>query len=173
MNHMDHQEVSLNEMLMARERRVMIQTRLLGDYHVPLVCFTMNIPGPVKVFDNIPEVFGEGCEQIEKVLEQNHISFYLEECIRDKTGYEAFYCVDDSAEHLKQLMSGLEDNSMIGRLYDIDVLRADGRKVSREDFKLPPRKCLLCGESAHSCSRSRRHSVEELTARIREILKNA
>ena len=41
-------EVTLLEMLEARERRVERQRRLLEEYHATLVCFTMNIAGPVK-----------------------------------------------------------------------------------------------------------------------------
>ena len=38
-------EVSLLEMLDARERRVEHQQALLAQYHKPLICFTMNIAG--------------------------------------------------------------------------------------------------------------------------------
>ena len=41
-------QVSLMEMLDARERRVQHQQMLLQQYHKPLICFTMNICGPVK-----------------------------------------------------------------------------------------------------------------------------
>ena len=40
--------VSLVQMLDARERRVQHQQALLAQYHKPLICFTMNICGPVK-----------------------------------------------------------------------------------------------------------------------------
>lgn len=164
-------EISLEEMLIARETRVNLQSTLIRDYHVPLICFTLNIPGPVKVFDGIPETFDNGCEQIEHVLEQNKISFFRAECIKEKTGFEAFYCADGSPEKLKRLMTPLEDNSAAGRLYDIDIICTDGLKVSREDLGLPVRSCLLCGENAHACSRSRRHTVDELVKRIKDILK--
>ncbi len=35
---------------------------------------------------------------------------------------------------------------------------------------MPPRRCLLCGEQAQVCARSRRHSVEDLTERISKML---
>ena len=41
-------EVTLPEMLDVRERRAARQRELLGQYHAPLISFTMNIPGPVK-----------------------------------------------------------------------------------------------------------------------------
>lgn len=162
--------VTLEEMLIAREKRVMIQSTLIQSYRVPLICFTLNIPGPVKVFDNLPEIFSDGCEQIEHILERNKISFFHAQSVEEKTGREAFYCADGSPEDLKKWMTALEDGSTIGRLYDIDVLRIDGTKVSREEFGMAPRKCLLCDEYAHACSRNRTHSVEELITHIRKII---
>ena len=57
-----------------------------------------------------------------------------------------------------------------GSRYVSDVLRADGTKVSREELGFAPRCCLLCGQPAHVCSRSRAHSVAELTEEITRIL---
>ena len=45
------EEVALEDMLNARERRAAIQRSLLDEFHCPLVCLTLNIPGPVKVLD--------------------------------------------------------------------------------------------------------------------------
>lgn len=43
-------EVSLEDMLDAREHRQDIQRMLLSQYHLPVISFTLNIVGPVKVF---------------------------------------------------------------------------------------------------------------------------
>ena len=40
-------EVTLSQVLEARERRVQAQQRLLVRHSLPLIPFTMNIPGPV------------------------------------------------------------------------------------------------------------------------------
>lgn len=53
-------EVSLMEMLDARERRVQRQRVLLEQYHRPLICFTMNICGPVKDSPLIRRGFARG-----------------------------------------------------------------------------------------------------------------
>ena len=155
------EEVSLQEMLAARERRCYLQTQLLHQYKKSLISFTLNIPGPVKVLTDVPEAFASGCQRIETLLK---------ETIKEKTGYEAFYSVDANPDFIKELMVSLEDQDRLGRLFDIDVLRPDGSKVSREDMGSAPRTCLLCGQPAHVCSRSRRHSVAELTAEIGKIL---
>mgnify|MGYP005878832487 CR=1 FL=1 len=44
-------EVSLLEMLDARERRVQHQQALLAQYHKPLICFTMNIAAGIPLPD--------------------------------------------------------------------------------------------------------------------------
>lgn len=164
------EDVSLQEMLAAREQRVYLQTQLLQQYKKSLISFTLNIPGPVKVLPGVPEAFLEGCRRIEALLKERLILVQHMETIKEKTGYEAFYSVDANPDFVKELMVSLEDADRIGRLFDIDVLRTDGSKVSREDLGFPPRTCLLCSQPAHVCSRSRSHSVAELTAEIRQIL---
>ena len=52
--------VSLVQMLDARERRVRHQQELLAQYHKPLICFTMNICGPVKDSPLIRRGFARG-----------------------------------------------------------------------------------------------------------------
>ena len=63
-------------------------------------------------------------------------------------------------------MVQLEDADDLGRLLDLDVLTAPDVKLSRP----VPRTCLLCGRQAQLCARSRAHSVEELSTRVRAIL---
>ena len=41
-------EVTLSEVLAAREQRAEAQWKLLKQYERPVLSFTMNIPGPVK-----------------------------------------------------------------------------------------------------------------------------
>lgn len=163
-------DVSLLEMLNARELRCQLQQHLLQKYKKTLICLTLNIPGPVKILPGVPDAYAAGCLRIEESLKKNLVPIVHLETIKEKTGYEAFYSVDASPEFIKEHMIALEDQDELGRLYDIDVLRLDGNKVSREELGFDARKCLLCDNPAHACSRSRTHSVEELAARIAEIL---
>ena len=52
----------------------------------------------------------------------------------------------------------------------MDVLCADGRKVERRELGLPGRKCLICGNQAQACARSRTHPVAELQEKTGQIL---
>ncbi|MDD3250993.1 MAG: citrate lyase holo-[acyl-carrier protein] synthase [Lachnospiraceae bacterium] len=163
-------DVSLLEMLNAREMRCQLQQQLLNTYKKPLICLTMNIPGPVKLLPGVPNAFSAACAQIENLLKERLILVLHMETVKQKTGYEAFYCIDSAPEFAKELMIVLEEQDALGRLFDIDVLRPDGTKVSREELGYPARRCLLCKKPAHVCSRSRHHRVEELTAEINRIL---
>ena len=57
------QTVTLEQMLEARERRAQRQRELTAQFGLPLVSFTMNIPGPVKNSPLIRRGFrlGERC----------------------------------------------------------------------------------------------------------------
>lgn len=162
--------VTLSEMLNAREHRALLQNELISDFNKPLICFTMNIPGPVKLLPGIAALHENGINTIEDILKHHNIPVIQVKKIREKTGYETIYSVDGDAGKIKELMVSIEDKNELTRLFDIDVLNIDGSKISREDFGFPPRRCLLCSEQAQICSRSRAHSVEELISRIHQLL---
>ena len=58
----------------------------------------------------------------------------------------------------------------MGRLFDMDVLCPDGKKVDRQELGREGRKCLICGGPAQVCARSRAHTVSELQEKTWEIL---
>lgn len=161
-------EVTLQEILAAREHRAAKQQALLEQYKKPLVCFTMNIPGPEKYNRDISLGFSVGNWLLRDALSGRNI-LYRQPC-RENTGCEAYYVVDMPALELKKLAVELEDIDPIGRLYDMDVLDTDGKKLSREDLGLPRRKCLLCEKDAAVCARSRAHNLEKLTDRTGFLL---
>ena len=161
----------LPQMLNAREQRAALQNRLLGSCRCPLVSFTLNIPGPVKVLPLVPQAFDAGISKIEDALADQGLPVVRREQVIQATGLEAMWAVETDAVRLKTLMAVIEDGGGLGRLFDIDVLDAGGKKLSREDLGLPPRKCLLCEQPAHACARSRTHTVMELTERIESILR--
>jgi len=156
-------EVSLFDILDVREKRVQKQQELLKRFGKTLICFTMNIPGPVKVSPEIEAAF-----RIGDAMLQRFEVIYQEETSAN-TGFEKFYVVQGNAEQIKAACSLIEDGSPYGRLYDMDVLTPEGKKLSRTT----PRKCLICDKDAAVCGRSRAHSVEELQQVTTQILKDS
>ena len=82
--------VSLVQMLDARERRVQHQQALLAQYHKPLICFTMNICGPVKDSPLIRRGFARGCQLLRQQFLRAKLVPLREDAIREVTGCEAF-----------------------------------------------------------------------------------
>ena len=166
-------EVTVSEMLEARDRRVEMQRSMIAETKNPVICFMLNVPGPHKVDDTLMWAFETGVHRILVKLEEVGITVSRSITEREITGFVFYAAVEADAVQVKQKMCELEDADRLGRLFDIDVIGLDGRKVSREEFGMAPRKCLMCGKEAHICARNRSHTVQEMTAEIHRIIQAA
>ena len=166
-------EVTVPEMLAARDHRVEQQRDFIARFHHPVICFMLNIPGTHKVGEDFYWAFETGLQRIGHSLDQNGIRIEAEEKDVEVTGYVYYASVDAEAIRVKELMCLIEDADRLGRIFDIDVIQKDGQKVSREEFGMPPRKCLMCEEEAHLCARNRTHAVPEMVAEIHRIIEQA
>ena len=166
-------EVTLLEMLEARERRAERQRRLLEEYHATLVCFTMNIAGPVKNSPLIRRGFVLGRRLLEEQFRVAGIRVLHSGESSENTGNEAVFVVDQEPLAVKALSVEIEDHTTAGRLFDMDVLCPDGRKVDRQELGLPGRRCLICGGPAQACARSRTHTVAQLQEKTGSLLAEA
>ena len=158
--------VELPAMLAAREERAARQAAWLEKYAVPLLSFTLNIPGPVKTSPDLRHAFEAGLAVLEDALGAAGLFPTARTEIHAPTGDEGLLAIDSDAETIKEIATRIEEEHPLGRLFDMDVLSADGTKLSRS----VPRRCLLCTEQAQNCARSRRHSIAELTAEIERLL---
>ena len=163
-------EVSLQEMLVTRERRAIRQKVLLSTYGKTMICFTMNIAGPVKNSSLIRRGYALGKRLLRQQLEVAGIPIAYSEEIQEKTGNEAIFLLDADPLAVKAITVEIEDQPAVGRLFDMDVLCPNGRKVDRQELGLSGRKCLICGGMAQACARSRAHTVSELQKKTQEIL---
>ncbi len=159
-------EVSLEQMLKAREERVERHRELILLYEMPLVSFTVNMPGKYKKTPVSRIIFGEGYHAlIQKLMENGTPPVYCESH-NHATGYEAYIAANLDEFRLKELVLRIEHEHPIGRLFDFDVIGPGGIAVSREALNHSRRKCLICGKDAHACARSRAHNVEDLLKEI-------
>lgn len=157
-------EVTLQDILLAREQRVQMQQQLLAQYKRPLVCFTMNIAGPVKTSPLIARGFREGLRRLQPYLRPKDV--LAREVLHRNTGYEAYFAMNMDARNLKAICAKIEEATPLGRLFDMDVLDIDGHKLERQG----QRGCIVCGAPGRGCAASRAHSVEELQAATNRIL---
>ena len=147
-------EVAVLDMLNARDRRHAIQQELIRTHNATVISFTLNIPGPIKVFPLGEMTFEEGIRLIDSQLHAWKIPVLEKRTIRDFTGNEQFWSVKGDTLFIKEILCLLEDSLSFGRL------------------GFPGRKCLLCSNDAFVCSRSRTHTVKELLDKACELMKD-
>ncbi|MGE5630135.1 MAG: citrate lyase holo-[acyl-carrier protein] synthase [Caulobacteraceae bacterium] len=158
---------SLEDILAARENREKRRISLIKEYDIPVISFTLNIPGAVKDKPLYRKVFEKGIEVVRLVLGEANIIYT--ETIYPITGPEAFMCVNMGARKIKVKAVGIEEDHPLGRLFDFDVFDCSFEKLSRTEMDLPERRCLICDAKAVLCARSRKHGLEELEKRIEKI----
>ena len=154
----------LIEILNAREARAARQQALLREYHCPVVCFTMNIAGPEKTSPLIRRAFDTGLSALEEALSAYPV--HSREVIHQITGDEAVFSVNAEASVLKTLCTAIEEASPMGRLFDMDVLDTNGRKLERSRERC----CLVCGKPGRSCAARRLHDVRQLQDATRALI---
>ena len=159
-------EVTLPEVLDAREQRAYRQQFLLDKHGRPVVSFTLNIPGPVKDTSLIRRAFDWGKKELFTALE--NAGFGVNEALETRavTGCEVQLSVQGEAAAVKALCVRIEESCPLGRLFDMDVIAPDGQKLDRETERC----CLVCGARGRGCASRRVHTVPELQAATRKIL---
>ena len=162
------QNVELFQMLEAREKRAWEQQRLLAAFHKPVLCFTMNIPGPVKDTPLVRRAFFYGIKTLDHRLPKGNVLHRAAHCA--VTGCEAMYVVDMDALSLKKITTAIEVETPLGRLFDMDVLDEGGHKLDREAVGGGSRDCIVCGAAGRGCASRRSHSVAELQQAVNRIM---
>lgn len=170
--------VEIPAVLANRDRRVATQAQLLREHpsQVVVAC-KLNIPGPVKNSAAIQAFFTAGLARLEDRWLACGQPFEIATSWEDApTGPERFYLLYSAGVTVKEGTVHFEERQPANRLFDLDVLITNGgesHSLSRGDFDLPVRTCLICGRPAKECGRSRRHSVEELQARVAKLIDEA
>ncbi|MBQ1371758.1 MAG: triphosphoribosyl-dephospho-CoA synthase, partial [Oscillospiraceae bacterium] len=124
----------------------------------PLISFTMNMAGPVKLTALSHRSFVWGLEQLRLGFLQNQFQILAEQQRSLPTGDEAYFAIDAPAERVKALCVEIEESSPMGRFFDMDVIGGDGCKLERG----VERSCIVCGKPGRDCASRRLHTVAEL-----------
>ena len=149
--------------LRSREERAERQREWLARYGLPIVSFTLNIPGADKQSALYARIHDAGMRELLALLPvADHLSLPL------PSGSEAILACRGDARAIKRVTIGLEEVHPLGRIFDMDVLDTDGTSLSRRDFGLVSRRCLLCGQAAAVCARQQSHPLADLLGCIRK-----
>ncbi len=168
---MDDRAISLPEMLEAREKRA---ARRQAYFHsaVPgesLLQITVNIPGEVKNSDMIRRIYREAVRAVKELFPDARL--LPESSENRRTGPEAYVSLSHTGMLIKKQSCQLEENHLLGRLWDIDVFTDPNHSVSRSEIGFPERRCYICDRPAHECSRSKRHSLDAILEHIRDLFR--
>ena len=163
------EEVSLDEMLLAKEKRVAYYEYLQSEYGGTIVSYNLNIPGPIKSSEIINKIFEAGLNAWNSELSRNNLSMVVSKTWYQKTGPEYFAVLKDSPLQIKRLTTKLEEEHSLGRLFDFDIIDKHMKSYSRSQIGKEPRKCLICNNDAFQCGRSRAHGLDTLLNKINEI----
>ena len=161
-------EITLDALLLSRDNRHELQQQLLEQHPgSTLVCLTVVMPGSVK-----RNLYSVVTAQAALTALLDRLGEHVQATrARDlATGYEAYLITGLPAPEVKRVTCDIEDSHPLGRLFDIDVMNADGLPISRQTVGDEPRRCLLCDHEARWCMRNHSHSQEELMAHIRQMI---
>jgi holo-ACP synthase len=159
--------VSLTQMLDRREQRVADQQALLKRFGRPPVQLTLVTPGPVKDTTQAHFVFDQGLVALQQALQLAGHVVLAQQGSYGVTGPEMLMVIDAEPLFIKGTVLQIEEQHALGRLWDVDVLDLTGSSVSRQQLGVPARRCLLCDEPAHACSRSGQHALTDLQRAIK------
>ena len=177
--------ITLDELLVSRDARHAMQQKLMAEHSgKTLVCLTVVMPGSVKRNQQSLIVARAAVEAMRKAynisddllpeteLLTNELKTEAGECLVERdlnTGYEAYLITPLPLLEAKRVAVDIEDTHPLGRLFDIDVIDAQGIPVSRDRVGGQPRRCLVCDHEARYCMRMRWHTQEEIWARIKQM----
>lgn len=182
---MKNMPITLDELLASRDARHAMQQKLMAEHSgKTLVCLTVVMPGSVKRNQQSLIVARAAVEAMRKAynisddllpeteLLTNELKTEAGECLVERdlnTGYEAYLITSLPLLEAKRVAVDIEDTHPLGRLFDIDVIDAQGIPVSRDRVGGQPRRCLVCDHEARYCMRMRWHTQEEIWARIKQM----
>lgn len=160
--------MAINDMLEARESRVRFIHDLIRKEKKPVILIKANIPGNDK---NIKEAFVITSLFAKEIVSLFHI-------------YDIFsYASADGPYHLlsiegimpidlKKALVHLEEHHPLGRFVDLDLYVDETYSISRVELSLRARRCYLCDEDARICSKTKKHTVDELLQVIETSVKS-
>lgn len=160
-------EKLLQRVLEAKEERANFQKQLIIKYKLPLISLTLNLVGGYFQYDKWEMILEEAIKSIDSIFLDNVV---FKKIRLGKWGSEGFWVIDLPIENIKKKTIKIEDSHSLGRLFDIDVVDLNGSSISRRNFGMEPRKCIICDNSAVECYIEKRHTMEELMFKTNEII---
>ena len=160
-------EISLSDILTAREERVKMQSEIIKRFNCPIISFTMNIAGPVKNSPTISRSFTLGLDYLDRAISEDKVLYKFVD-IDSKTGPLAIYALNEDPDLIKSICVAAEEKTALGRLFDMDVIDTSLKKRERDR----ERGCIVCGAPGRACAAGRLHSLDEIISKMNDIMRS-
>ncbi|MDR1781679.1 MAG: citrate lyase holo-[acyl-carrier protein] synthase [Bacilli bacterium] len=160
---MIYEEQILND----KEKRVLLQNKLINQYHLPLLSIKANYPGLYK--NNLMTTYLV-IKAFLELRELIKIEYY--QIISTSEGLVILTIVNQEVNNLKKEMINYENSKDVNRLLDLDVIDTKLNLISRKKIGYSARKCFICDEDAKICNRMQRHSYQELQQYFNNLVIN-
>lgn len=154
---------NIETFLKLREERAIFQSEIIKKYNKPIIVLRGNYPGKNKnnfIINNIISIF---FEEIEIIFKDFIINI---ETLDTMEGITHIFSINFDPYQLKKITIDLEDNHPLGRIVDIDVFDNLANPLSRKNFNKEKRKCIICDNLSFICSRTQKHTQEEIIFEI-------
>lgn len=158
--------VCLPSLLISRDKRQSRPKIWLARHRIPLIFFTVVIPGPVKDSELTIRIFNHGVKALHTLIEKAGWTIREQTYNASDIGPETLFAIDVAAHDMKQALIELEHSHPLGRLWDFDRLTAEGELLSRSDFALSTCRCLVCKRPAVKCARGKTHPLPGLLSHM-------
>lgn len=156
--------MSYQDILDAREKRKDQIISFLSKYpdHT-VISIKANIPGPEKNINEADVIVNYFSHVIKNEFE--NIKYHQTHESHD--GPFSIFIIEEKGIIIKEKCVNIEDNYELGRLVDLDVYYQDYFNIlSRRNLGYDARKCFICDDFAHNCTRSQKHSQTTLIDQI-------
>ncbi len=164
-------EVTLEQLLAARDERARYMEALRRRFPGACVAvLTVISPGAVKRSSETKRLFDAGVRAIGRMLLRRELAPLVFETHEKETGDEAYLVVKTEPGFLKMELCKLEESAPYGRLWDMDVVKPDGVRISREDVGFGERGCIVCGKPGRACYSRRLHPMEEVLTAVKTLV---
>jgi holo-ACP synthase len=158
----------MDKILEDREKRYNEILSLINKYRLPIVCGKINYPGTNKNTEESNRAFSILVKQLKRKYGEKMI------CSVELNGYDGksfLAALRMEAFEAKKMAIEIEEEHILGRVFDIDIYVDDGSSLGRESINNNPRKCIICEDNARVCIRNKKHTVEETIDKINRLIK--
>ncbi|MDB1126151.1 citrate lyase holo-[acyl-carrier protein] synthase [Vibrio algarum] len=169
-----HSSISLYDSYLCKETRAKKQQQLVKKFKTPVITIKAHMPKELRKNGYVAEIIEQAFQSVKQTLSQQGFIIVASDDHKGFAGEERYLAVQcRSASELKKFMMEIENSHSLGQLMDLNVMDGEGKTISRGSCKMSARKCIICNCPAPECAKRHQHNLEELNARIEQIIEES